>query len=67
VLEKGRLVGERLLRDVAGQRAVLLEKLRTLGLEFPHWDLVQIEIPCKSSAIFKPISGKRAYLRRTLP
>ena len=67
VLEEGRSVGERLLQGVAGQRAVLLEKLRTLGLEFPHWDLVQIGIPCKTSTIFKPVSGECAYLRRTLP
>jgi hypothetical protein len=32
----GRLAEERLLLGVAGQKVVLLERLRTLRLEFPH-------------------------------
>ncbi len=67
-LEEGLVVvGERLLRGVAGQQAVLLERLRILGLGFPHWGLVQTGIPHKTSTIVKAVRGKRAYLRRTLP
>lgn len=62
VVEKGRLAGERLLLGVTAQKAVQPERLRTLGLEFPHWGLVQIGMPRKTLANFKAIRGKRAYL-----